>query len=177
VKPFDDLRDYVAMPRLTGLTGLRLSPDGSWLAATVQALSLDGKKFCPSIWRIATGQAAAGTAGSAGRAEAEDLLAGFDRWPVGATWAADSRSVYFAADDGGRGPVFRVDTGTGAITRLTTDGAAYSCLSPSPDGRFLYALRAAVDSPPPRSASIQRPPARRRSGLRARPRHRNCLAG
>ena len=43
VTSFDNLGDYVAMPRLTGL---RLAPDGSWLAATVQALSLDGKKFC-----------------------------------------------------------------------------------------------------------------------------------
>ena len=53
---FDDLRDYMAMPRLTGL---RLSPDGSWLAATVQTLSPDGKKFSSSIWRIATGDKSA----------------------------------------------------------------------------------------------------------------------
>src|ERR1700684_185146 len=44
------------MPRLTGL---RLSPDGSWLAAAVQALSPDGKKFSSSIWRIATGDKSA----------------------------------------------------------------------------------------------------------------------
>jgi len=54
VTSFDDLRDFMAMPRLTGL---RLSPDGSWLAATASMLSPDGKKFCSSIWRIATGQA------------------------------------------------------------------------------------------------------------------------
>src|ERR1035441_5691728 len=59
VTSFDNLGDYVAMPRLTGL---RLSPDGSWLAATVQALSPDGKKYSSSIWRISTGHAGAGAA-------------------------------------------------------------------------------------------------------------------
>jgi dipeptidyl aminopeptidase/acylaminoacyl peptidase len=47
--PFLDLSDYVAIPRVTGL---RLSPDGSWLAASVQTLSKDRKKFVTSIWRI-----------------------------------------------------------------------------------------------------------------------------
>ena len=49
--PFHDLDDYVAIPRMTGL---RLSPDGSWLAATVQSLSPDKKKYVTSIWRIDT---------------------------------------------------------------------------------------------------------------------------
>ena len=47
--PFHDLHDYMALPRLTGL---RLAPDGSWLAASVSALSADGRTFKPSIWRI-----------------------------------------------------------------------------------------------------------------------------
>src|SRR5438034_1192577 len=49
VMPFEDLHAYVAIPRVTGL---RLSPDGTWLAATVQQPDPDGKKFCTSIWRI-----------------------------------------------------------------------------------------------------------------------------
>jgi dipeptidyl aminopeptidase/acylaminoacyl peptidase len=47
--PFHDLNDYVAVPRMTGF---RLSPDGGWLAATVQSLSQDRKKYVTSIWRI-----------------------------------------------------------------------------------------------------------------------------
>jgi len=35
---------------------MTLSPDGSWLAATVQAPGPDGKKQVSSIWRIDTGQ-------------------------------------------------------------------------------------------------------------------------
>jgi dipeptidyl aminopeptidase/acylaminoacyl peptidase len=46
---FDDLDQYVALPRISGL---RLSPDGTWLAASIQALAADGTKFTTSIWRI-----------------------------------------------------------------------------------------------------------------------------
>jgi dipeptidyl aminopeptidase/acylaminoacyl peptidase len=77
-----------------------------------------------------------------------DLLAGLDRRPAGATWAPDSTAVYFTADDHGRCPVFRVGLAGSEVARITTDDGAYTHLCPSPDGRFLYALRAAVDSPP-----------------------------
>jgi dipeptidyl aminopeptidase/acylaminoacyl peptidase len=49
---FHDLREYVAIPRVTAL---RLSPDGTWLAAGVQTLSPDRKKYVTSIWRIDAG--------------------------------------------------------------------------------------------------------------------------
>ncbi len=49
--PFHDLHDYLALPRLTGL---RLAPDGSWLAVTVASLSADGRSYQPSIWRLDT---------------------------------------------------------------------------------------------------------------------------
>ena len=39
----------MALPRVTAL---RLAPDGSWLAAAVQTLSADKKKYLTSIWRI-----------------------------------------------------------------------------------------------------------------------------
>jgi dipeptidyl aminopeptidase/acylaminoacyl peptidase len=47
--PFSDLADYVAIPRIGSL---RLAPDGSWLAAAVQTLSADRKKYLTSLWRI-----------------------------------------------------------------------------------------------------------------------------
>ena len=81
-------------------------------------------------------------------AGARDLLPGFDRRPGGPVWAPDGRSVYFTADDQGRRPVFRVDAGTGQVTRITADDGAYTDLCPSPDGRYLYALRSSVDEPP-----------------------------
>ncbi|HEY0718867.1 MAG TPA: S9 family peptidase [Streptosporangiaceae bacterium] len=47
--PFGDLARYVEIPRVSGL---RLAPDGTWLAAVVQTLSPDRKKFVSSIWRL-----------------------------------------------------------------------------------------------------------------------------
>ena len=49
--PFNDLSDFVAIPRVAAL---RLAPDGTWLAAAVQTLSADKKKYLTSIWRIDT---------------------------------------------------------------------------------------------------------------------------
>ena len=47
--PFHNLRNFVAIPRVTAL---RLAPDGTWLAAALQTLSADQKKYLTSIWRI-----------------------------------------------------------------------------------------------------------------------------
>jgi dipeptidyl aminopeptidase/acylaminoacyl peptidase len=46
-----DLREYVAIPRVTAL---RLAPDGSWLAAVVQTAGGEPAKYLSSIWRIDT---------------------------------------------------------------------------------------------------------------------------
>jgi dipeptidyl aminopeptidase/acylaminoacyl peptidase len=49
VTSFHDLCDYVAIPRVTAL---RLSPGGSWLAAAVQTVGGEPKKYVTSIWRV-----------------------------------------------------------------------------------------------------------------------------
>jgi dipeptidyl aminopeptidase/acylaminoacyl peptidase len=117
--------------------GPEVSPDGRWVAcgrteqhtsdrpgdATIVLVPLDG-------------------------GDPRDLLTGFDRRPSELAWAPDSAAVYFTADDQGRRPVYRVDVTSGAVTRITADDGAYTDLSPSPDGRFLYALRSSVDEPP-----------------------------
>ena len=46
-----DLREFVAIPRVAAL---RLAPDGSWLAAVVQAAGGEPAKYLSSIWRIDT---------------------------------------------------------------------------------------------------------------------------
>jgi dipeptidyl aminopeptidase/acylaminoacyl peptidase len=81
-------------------------------------------------------------------AEARDLLPGYDRRPLSATWAADGKSVYFTTDDNGRRPIFAVSTDSGEVRRVTTDDAAYESLCPAPDGSALYALRATISEPP-----------------------------
>jgi dipeptidyl aminopeptidase/acylaminoacyl peptidase len=49
---FHDLDAYINLPRMSSL---RLAPDGTWLAACVQAPAADRKKFTSSIWRIDVG--------------------------------------------------------------------------------------------------------------------------
>jgi len=54
VTRFHDLDDYVRIPAITSLV---LSPDGSWLAASVQSPGPERKKLISSVWRIDTGTA------------------------------------------------------------------------------------------------------------------------
>jgi dipeptidyl aminopeptidase/acylaminoacyl peptidase len=120
----------------------RVSPDGRFIVCQRETQSTP--EGPPDVTLVVLGVNGAGPDGEAGR----DLLPGLDRWPVEPAWSPDSRTVYFAADEGGRRPVFRVDPRTGEVTRVTGDDGAYTDLNPAPDGRYLYALRSAVDSPP-----------------------------
>jgi dipeptidyl aminopeptidase/acylaminoacyl peptidase len=123
-------------------SGPRVSPDGRFIVCERETQTTPERP--PDLTLVVLGVNGAGAAGEAGR----DLLPGLDRWPAQPAWSPDSRAVYFAADDGGRRPVFRVDPDTGQVTRVTGDDGAYTDLNPAPDGRYLYALRSAVDSPP-----------------------------
>jgi dipeptidyl aminopeptidase/acylaminoacyl peptidase len=120
----------------------RVSPDGRMVVCERETQTTPERP--PDVTLVLLGVNGAGQAGETGR----DLLPGLDRWPGDAAWSPDSAAVYFAADDGGRRPVFRVDVQTGEVTRVTADHGAYTDLNPAPDGRYLYAMRSAVDSPP-----------------------------
>ncbi|WP_158883217.1 S9 family peptidase [Amycolatopsis anabasis] len=95
-----------------------------------------------------------------GGGEIRDLTAGWDRWPHSARWTPDGTALVVAADDHGRSPLWRVDAATGEPARLTEDHGAYTEFRISPDGHWVYALRAAVDSPPaPVRIALTGPPA------------------
>jgi dipeptidyl aminopeptidase/acylaminoacyl peptidase len=120
----------------------RVSPDGRLVVCVREAHATPQRP--PDRTLVVLDIDGSGASGESGR----DLLPGLDRWPDEPAWSHDSRSVYFAADEAGRRPVFRVDVETGEVTRVTRDDGAYTELNPAPDGRFLYALRASVDCPP-----------------------------
>jgi len=122
--------------------GPRVSPDGRLIACQRERQQTAAEPMDVTLAVLENN--GPGAADESGR----DLLPGLDRWPVEPAWSHDSRAIYFVADDTGRRPVFRVDVATGEVSRVTRDDAAYSDLNPAPDGRYLYALRAAVDSPP-----------------------------
>jgi len=130
----------------------RVSPDGRFIVCLRERHATAERPIDLTLVMLDAGGSEAGgsdTGGSdTGGEPGRDLLPGYDRWPGDVAWSHDSGALYFAADDGGRRPVFRLDTGTGEVTRVTDDDGAYTDLNPGPDGRYLYALRATVDSPP-----------------------------
>lgn len=79
--------------------------------------------------------------------QGRDLTPDLDVWPQHPRWSADSRTVYFTADERGRTPIFRVDVASGEVVRVTAEGC-FSDLCPSPDGHVLYALRSSLAYPP-----------------------------
>jgi dipeptidyl aminopeptidase/acylaminoacyl peptidase len=115
----------------------KVSPDGRFIVCHREILATADTPTQLTLVLQETGKAG----------QARDLLPDLDRWPSGVIWAPDSSAVYFTADDEGRCPVFKVDVQTGETERLTTDGAFMS-LSVDPQGRYLYALRTAIDEPP-----------------------------
>jgi dipeptidyl aminopeptidase/acylaminoacyl peptidase len=115
----------------------QVSPDGTLVACTAYRRSTAAD---PGDIKLALVPLGGG--------EIRELAAGWDRWPDGPPrWTPDGTALVVTANDGGRTPLWRVDVATGTVTRLTPDHGAYSDVSVSPDGRWIYALRAAIDSP------------------------------
>lgn len=76
------------------------------------------------------------------------LTSSWDRLPGSVEWTPDSTALIVTADDQGRSPLWHVDATTGEVRRLTADDGAYTSIEVAPDGRFVYALRSAIDAPP-----------------------------
>jgi len=112
------------------------SPDGRWVAFTRQTTGSPDRATAQTLWVVPVDGG-----------EPRRLAAAVDVWPDEPAWAADSSGVYFTADQDGFRPAFRVDLETDEVRRLSTDGAFHD-LRPSPDGRYVYATRNAIDTPP-----------------------------
>jgi dipeptidyl aminopeptidase/acylaminoacyl peptidase len=113
-----------------------VSPDGRSVVCVRERHATYDEPGEQTLWLVPLG-------GGDGR----ELTPGLDRWPYAPVWSPDSRTVYFAAFDHGRAPVFAVDVATGEVTRLTGDDGAYDGIVPAPDGRHVYAVRSAFDAP------------------------------
>jgi dipeptidyl aminopeptidase/acylaminoacyl peptidase len=128
-------RVLLSLPRVE-LGAPAVSPDGSRVAVIRRPLG--GPDDAPDTTLVVLDLAGGAPT---------DVLPGFDRWPGAPVWTPDGSALLFAADDDGRTLPFRVDLGSGDVTRLADEGA-WSELTPSPDGRVLYAVRSDVAAAP-----------------------------
>lgn len=78
--------------------------------------------------------------------EPREITTEWDRWPTSVTWSADGSALIVTADDNGRGPIFEVHPGTGAVRSLVSDDFTYSDVRTAPGGT-LFALRSSYTTP------------------------------
>ncbi|WP_345711292.1 S9 family peptidase, partial [Kineococcus glutinatus] len=120
------------------LLGPAVSPDGTRVAAVLETRSTPQRAPRMRVVVLPLD----------GSAPVAEVAVGWDLWGAAPRWSPDSTALFVTADERGAAPVFRVDVATGAVRRLTGDRGAYSDLQVAPDGRWLYAVRSAVDAPP-----------------------------
>ncbi|MCG2803103.1 MAG: prolyl oligopeptidase family serine peptidase [Cellulomonas sp.] len=113
-----------------------VSPDGQWVAFVIEDQSSPHRAPDQTIGLVAL-------AGG----DVRRLAVGWDRWPASLTWLPDSSGLLVVADDAGRAPIFHVSLADDGVTQLTSDDAAFSDVSVSPDGRTAYAMRASYLAP------------------------------
>lgn len=104
-----------------------VSPDGKWLAYAAMARpGYESDRLVVMLREIATGKTRA-------------LTQDWDRSVGSIAWDADGKGLLVTANDVLDNPVFRIDTASGKVTRLTQRGHAGSVV-PLPGGGFVYAL-------------------------------------
>ncbi|MFS0897463.1 prolyl oligopeptidase family serine peptidase [Mycolicibacterium litorale] len=112
-----------------------ISPDGTAVAFTRETISTPLQAPRITLCHMRIGE------------PMRELTADWDRWPTSVTWSRDGSTLVVTADDNGRGPIFLVDPGTGAVTRLTDDDYTYTDVTTAPGG-IIYALRNHYGAPP-----------------------------
>lgn len=110
------------------------SPDGKYIAyVAMERPGFEADKRVLTLYDLVSGSHDAIT---------DDL----DRSVGQFTWAPDSRTVYFTAQDEGQTSIYSVEIGTGAVKRLT-EGTYNQSVNVTPDGRTLVFLRQEINRP------------------------------
>ncbi|HWA26633.1 MAG TPA: S9 family peptidase [Lacunisphaera sp.] len=113
----------------------RYSPDGKNLAYRAQARA----GFEADRWQVRIHSRNSG--------EDWSLTADWDRSATALRWAADSKSLLFAAQESGSEPVFEVALAGGAPRQVAMSGVNTD-ISRSTEGRYLYYLHSSLTEPP-----------------------------
>jgi dipeptidyl aminopeptidase/acylaminoacyl peptidase len=116
-------------------TGCRYSPDGRFLAWRTQLRA----GYEADRWRLVVLDRASG--------EKRTLTEAFDRQVDPFVFSADSKTLYFTAEDAGHSPVFSVPVAGGVVTKLLGAPGTFGELGVSRDGRTLVATHATLTHP------------------------------
>ncbi len=111
------------------------SPDGRMVACVREELGDPDHAERATLWLL---DLADGTG--------HDPAPGLDLWPHAPVWAPDGAALFFVADQLGHTGAFRMDLDTGGVTCLVAEGTLGD-LCPSPDGKWVYALRSSLRVP------------------------------
>ena len=110
------------------------SPDGRYLAWRMQnRLGYESDRFQLVIYDRKAGQF-------------RNLTQSFDRWVGTMAWTPDSKSIYFASEDKGEAPIYRITVEQGATVQEVIRGANDD-LTFSPDGQTLVFTRMSAQAP------------------------------
>ena len=124
--------------KVSGLPGYdgepRYSPDGKMIAFRAQIRA----GYESDRWRLMIYDRATRAV--------RNLTETFDRHVGDITWSADSRTLFFTAEDDARVPIFAV-AATGGLVRLVAGGVSFSDVRSAPDGRTLFATAATLTHP------------------------------
>ena len=124
--------------KVSGLPGYdgepRYSPDGKMIAFRAQMRA----GYESDRWRLMIYDRATRAV--------RNLTEPFDRHVGDIAWSADSRTLFFTAEDDARVPIFAV-AATGGPVRLVAGGVSYSDVRAAPDGRTLFATAATLTHP------------------------------
>ena len=113
--------------------GCRYSPDGTRIAYRAQVRA----GYEADRWRVMVFDRKTGAT--------TNLTEGFDRHAEAVTWSADSRTIYFPAEDGGSTPIFAVPAAGGTVGRIA-DGS-FGDVQAVAGGRLLVATRSSLTYP------------------------------
>jgi dipeptidyl aminopeptidase/acylaminoacyl peptidase len=116
-------------------SGCRYSPDGRLIAYRTQPRA----GYESDRWRLAVYDRASGSR--------RTLTEAFDRQVEAAVFAADSKTLYFTAEDNGLTPVFSVPVEGGAVTPVLGGAGTLGDLVATRDGRTLVATQATLTHP------------------------------
>jgi len=110
------------------------SPDGKYIAYKTHVIpGFEADRFRVAVYNAQTLQS-------------EVLTESFDYTTDNFSWSADSKSIYFLADNRGYSPVYRVDVQSKNITKVTDDKTIFG-YQVSKDEKTVYAMFRTVDIP------------------------------